>query len=91
MSLEQSLKASNQKVLECHAQIASDVQASEEISFASGTANRKQQKNKISFSSVQFSRSVVSDSLRPHESQHARPPYPSPTPGVHSESRPSSQ
>ena len=31
------------------------------------------------FSSVQFSRSVVSDSLQPHESQHARPPCPSPT------------
>ena len=45
----------------------------------------------IQFSSVQFSRSVVSDSLRPHESQHARPPCPSPTPGVHSDSRPSSQ
>ena len=43
------------------------------------------------FSSVQYSRSVVSDSLRPHESQHARPPCPSPTPGVHSGSRPSSQ
>ena len=42
------------------------------------------------FSSVQFSRSVVSDSLRPHESQHAGPPCPSPTPGVHSDSRPSS-
>ena len=40
--------------------------------------------------SVQFSCSVVSDSLRPHESQHARPPCPSPTPGVHSNSRPSS-
>ena len=40
--------------------------------------------------SVQFSRSVMSDSLRPHESQHARPPCPSPTPGVHSNSRPSS-
>ena len=38
------------------------------------------------FSSVQFSRSVVSDSLRPHESQHARPPCPSPTSGVHSDS-----
>ena len=37
-------------------------------------------------SSVQFSRSVVSDSLRPHESQHARPPCPSPAPGVHSNS-----
>jgi len=34
-------------------------------------------------SSVQFSHSVMSDSLWPHESQHARPPYPSPTPGVH--------
>ena len=33
--------------------------------------------------SVQFSRSVVSDSLWPHESQHSRPPCPSPTPGVH--------
>ena len=39
---------------------------------------------------VQFSCSVVSDSLRPHELQHARPPCPSPTPGVHSNSRPSS-
>ena len=38
--------------------------------------------------SVQFSHSVVSDSLRPHESQHTRPPCPSPTPGVHSELRP---
>jgi len=33
--------------------------------------------------SVQFSRSVVSNSLRPHESQHSRPSCPSPTPGVH--------
>ena len=39
--------------------------------------------------SVQFSRSVMSDSLWPHESQHARPPCPSTTPGVHSDSRPS--
>ena len=39
--------------------------------------------------SDQISRSVVSDSLRPHESQHARPPCPSPSPGVHSNSRPS--
>ena len=37
-----------------------------------------------SFSSVQFCHSVVSDSLRPHGLQHARPPYPSPTPGVYS-------
>ena len=40
--------------------------------------------------SVQFSRSVMSDSLRPHESQHARPPCPSPSPRVHSDSCPSS-
>ena len=44
-----------------------------------------------SVSSVQFSHSVVSDSLRPHEQQHVRPPCPSPTAGVHSDSRPSSQ
>ena len=44
-----------------------------------------------SFSSVQFSRSVMSDSLQPLESQHARPPCPSPTPGVHSDSHPSSR
>ena len=42
-------------------------------------------------SSVQFSRSVTSNSLRPHESQHARPPCPSPSPGVHSNSHPSSR
>ena len=44
-----------------------------------------------SFSSVQFSHSVVSDSLRPHESQHARPPCPSTTPRVYSNSCPSSR
>ena len=38
----------------------------------------------ICISSVQFSLSVMSDSLRPHEPQHARPPCPSPTPRVHS-------
>ena len=43
------------------------------------------------FSSVQFSRSVVSNSLWPHESQHTRPPCPSPTPGVHLDSHPSSR
>ena len=42
-------------------------------------------------SSVQFSHSIMSDSLQPHEPQHARPPCPSPTPGVHSNSRPSSR
>ena len=43
------------------------------------------------FSSVQFSHSVESDPLLPHESQHTRPPCPSPTPGVHSNPCPSSQ
>ena len=46
---------------------------------------------KIEFSSVQFSHSVVSDSLRPYESQHARTPCPSPTPGVYSNSCPTSR
>ena len=45
----------------------------------------------FNISSVQFSCSVVSESLQPHESQHARSPCPSPTPGVHPDSRPSSQ
>ena len=38
----------------------------------------------VQFSSFQFSHSVMSNSLRPHESQYARPPCPSPTPRVHS-------
>ena len=46
---------------------------------------------KAYFSSVQFSRSVVSDSLQPHELQHARPPCPSPSPGVYSNSCPLSR
>ena len=45
----------------------------------------------LQFSSGQFSRSVASDSLRPYELQHTRPPCPSRTPGVHSNSCPSSQ
>ena len=40
---------------------------------------------------VQFSRSIISDSLRPHGLQHARPPCPSPTPGVYSNSCPLSR
>ena len=43
------------------------------------------------YSVSHFSRSVMSGSLRPHESQHARPPCPSPTPGVYSNSYPSSR
>ena len=48
-------------------------------------------KYKETLSSVQFSCSVMSDSLWPHELQHARPPCPSPTPGIYSNSCPSSQ
>ena len=47
--------------------------------------------NYFDYCSVQFSRSVVSDSLWPHESQHARPPCPSSTPRVYSNSCPSSR
>ena len=47
--------------------------------------------NMLKVKSVQFSCSVVSDSLWPHEPQHARPPYPSPTPGVYANPRPLSQ
>ena len=46
---------------------------------------------KLLIRSDQISRSVVSNSLWPHELQHTRPPCPSPTPGVHSDSRPLSQ
>ena len=49
---------------------------------------KKNQKKNLS---VQFSCSVVPDSLRPHELQHTRPPCPSPTPRVHSNSPPSSR
>ena len=48
-------------------------------------------KEQYCISSVHFSHSVVFDSLRPHERQHARPACPSPTPRVHSDRRPSSQ
>ena len=53
-------------------------------------ANEKYEYAFKSVQSVQFSRSVMTDSLRSHESQHARPPCPSPTPGVYSNSCPSS-
>ena len=46
--------------------------------------------SKSPISSVQLSLSIMSDSLRPHEPQHSRPPCPSPTPGVYSNSCPSS-
>ena len=53
-------------------------------------SSRLSNKLYTSFQFSQFSRSVMSDSLRPHQSQHARPPCPSPSRRVHSDSRPSS-
>ena len=62
------------------------------ISLTSGAGKTGQQPEKNetriysnTISSVQFSRSVVSNSFRLHESQHAKPPCPSPSPGVHSD------
>ena len=55
------------------------------------STNGSKMSTKITIRSDQISRSVVSDSFGPHESQHARPPCPSPTPGVHPDSCPSSQ
>ena len=52
---------------------------------------RKEVKDRITLSSVQFSRSVMSNSLWPHELQQARPICPSPTPGVYPNSCPSSR
>ena len=66
--------------------------------YSSHHVKRKQRAPSSSFScwkwdfrSDQISRSVMSDSLRPHESQHTRPPCPSPTPRIHADSCPSSQ
>ena len=75
------------------------MRATEGICFAKGrsasrlTSRQSSQHGEESSKSRsdQISRSVVSDSLRPHELQHTRPPCPSPTPGVHSDSCPSSQ
>ena len=61
------------------------------LSFIKKGIHGKGKRGLVQFSSVQFSRSVMSDSLRPHELQHARPSCPSLTPREHSDSRPSSQ
>ena len=65
-------------------------ESEEELKSLLMQVKEESEKPALKLSSVQFTHSVVSDSLRPHESQHARPPCPSPTPGVHSDSRPSS-
>ena len=59
--------------------------------FNNGHSGPQTDRGFIIFSSVQFSCSVVSDSLRPHGLQHARPPCPSPMPRVHPNSCPLSQ
>ena len=64
---------------------------SPEYSLKGLTLKRKLQYFGHLIRSDQISRSVMSDSLRPHELQHTRPPCPSPTPRVHPDSRPSSQ
>ena len=61
------------------------------FAWLAGSLKSGQVETVFQFSSVQFSYSVVSNSLRPHESQHSRPPCPSPTPRVHLDSRPSNQ
>ncbi|WP_435331118.1 hypothetical protein, partial [Klebsiella pneumoniae] len=49
------------------------------------------QSNIFLFTSIQFNHSIISNSLQPHKSQHTKPPYPSPTPKIHSNSHPSNQ
>ena len=66
------------------------------ISFSRGSSQPRDRTgisyvSYIQFSSVQFSHSVVSDSLQPHGLEHARPPCPSPTPRAYSNSCPSSR
>ena len=61
------------------------------ISMSNSNITRLKKGLIVIIRSDQISRSVVSDSLWPHESQHARPPCPSPTPRVHPDSCPSSQ
>ena len=67
-----------------------EIPYSEKKQYCIGTWNVRSM-NQGKFSSVQFSHSVMSESLRPHELQHSRPPCPSPTPRVHSNSSPSSR
>ena len=88
-------------VLDFHCQLAGTIDASSDPAheqplpgffLASQYGETRNMWGKLNqIESDQISRSVVSNSLRPHESQHARPPCPSPIPGVHSDSCPSSQ
>ena len=85
------LQPGNPKVVWCLTCLSSPEKACQEnqVEAAWFFLNYPQKWHRIR--SDRISRSVVSDSLQPHESQHARPPCPSPTPRVHSDSRPSNQ
>ena len=61
------------------------------LQVSRGKGYKNSMNNKKTILMFQFSHSVVSNSLRPHESQHARLPYPSPTPGVYANPCPSSR
>ena len=97
---EEELKSLLMKVKEESEKVALKLNIQKTIIMASGPINSWQIDGEtvqtargfiFQIRSDQISHSVVSDSLRPHESQHARPPCPSPTPRVHSDTRPSSQ
>ena len=81
MSIE-SVMPSNHLILCCHLLLPPSIFPSIRV-FSNESV--------LCIRSDQISHSVMSNSLRPHESQHARPPCPSPTPGVHSDSRSSCQ
>ena len=72
-------------------QIIGSLKKQESSRKTSISALRTMPKALTVFSSIQFSRSVMSNSLRPYESQHAMPPCPSPTPRVHPNPCPWSQ
>ena len=89
----QNVVYSHNKILFSHKKWSTDMSHKLKEPWKHDNNNKwkKPGKNRLhQFSSVQFSRSVMSDSLWPHELQNARPPSPSPTSGVHSNSRPSS-
>ena len=79
------------RALYCHCWGANPAQGTKILHVLWCSQKRKREIQEVCSCAVQFSRSVVSDSLRPHGLQHARPSCPSPTPGVYSNSCPSSQ
>ena len=91
-SHDQSKKCANAKCTGSSAIKIAYLKEQKSVLFAiTGDTGCSSKRTATTQTSVQFSRSVVSNSLQPHELQHARPPCPSPTPRVHSDSGPSSQ